>query len=77
MSVVDAERLRYGIHTRGVLARDLARLAAIDANTVTRTLRGRPVAMRTLSRITIVLLCRPPLALTYELRVKPQPSHDR
>jgi transcriptional regulator with XRE-family HTH domain len=53
MPKVDAERLRYEMATRGLLGRDLARLAKIDANTISRALSGRPVTTRTLMRIIV------------------------
>ncbi len=73
MPIIDAERLRYEMATRGLLGRDLARLANIDANTISRALGGRPVTTRTLMRITSGLLSQPPLRLTPELIAKPAP----
>jgi transcriptional regulator with XRE-family HTH domain len=71
MPKVDAERLRYEMATRGLLGRDLARLAKIDANTISRALSGRPVTTRTLMRITSGLLTQPQLKLASDIIVKP------
>jgi transcriptional regulator with XRE-family HTH domain len=71
MPIVDAERLRYEMHTRGLLGRDLARLAHVDANTISRALGGRPVTTRTLMRLTSGLLTQPPLRMATDLVARP------
>ena len=76
MPRVDAERLRYEMATRGLLGRDLARLANIDANTISRALGGKPVTTRTLMRITSGLLTQPQLKLASNIIVKPATRED-
>jgi transcriptional regulator with XRE-family HTH domain len=71
MPLVNADRLRYEMHARGLLGGELAQMAGIDANTVSRALRGRPVTVRTLRRITTALLTQPPLRVTADLIAKP------
>ena len=71
MPLVNADRLRYEMNTRGLLAGELAQMAGIDANTASRALCGRPVTIRTLRRITTALLTQPPLRVTADLIAKP------
>lgn len=71
MPVLDTERLRYEMDTRGLLGGDLARMARIDANTVSRALAGRPVAIRTVRSIAGALLAQPPFRMGAELIAKP------
>ncbi|MGA3129097.1 MAG: helix-turn-helix transcriptional regulator [Candidatus Korobacteraceae bacterium] len=76
MPRVDAERLRYEMAARGLLGRDLARLANLDANTISRALGGKPVTTRTLMRITSGLLTQPQLKLVTDIIVKPSPRRS-
>ena len=69
--LIDAPRLQYEMAVRGLVAGDLARMAGIDANTVTRALHGRPVAVRTVRLITSALLAQPQLRLTANLIARP------
>ena len=71
MPVIDASRLQYEMAVRGLMAGDLARMAGIDANTVTRALHGRPVTMRTVRTITSALLAQPHVRMTADLIAKP------
>ena len=71
MPVIDADRLHYEMAVRGLIAGDLARMAGIDANTVTRALHGRPVTMRTVRAITSTLLAQPYLRMTADLIARP------
>jgi predicted transcriptional regulator len=71
MPLIDADRLRYEMAVRGLTAGDLARMAGIDANTLTRALHGRPVTMRTVRMITSTLLAQPHVPMTVDLIVKP------
>jgi DNA-binding Xre family transcriptional regulator len=56
MPIVDAERLHYEKDIRGLRGADLARMAAIDHNTLSRALARKPVTTRTLMKITSGLL---------------------
>ena len=71
MPVLDAERLRFEMAIRGLQGGELARMAHLDANTISRALGGRPVTVRTLRRITSALLTQPPLPLAGEIVAKP------
>lgn len=71
MAFIDAARLRYEMDTRGLAGGELARLAGIDADTVTRALSGRPVTLRTVRRITGALLAQPPLRVLSDLIARP------
>lgn len=71
MPVIDAPRLQYEMAVRGLIAGDLARVAGVDANTVTRALHGRPVTMRTVRMITSALLTQPLVRLTADLIARP------
>lgn len=71
MPVLDAERLRYEMDIRGLRGVDLARMAGIDQNTLSRALACKPVTTRTLMRITSGLLTQPPLKVTMDIVAKP------
>lgn len=71
MPLIDSTRLHYEMDVRGLLAAELARAAAIDANTVTRALHGRPVSTRTVRQITAALLAHPQIGVTADLIARP------
>ena len=71
MPILDAERLRYEMHIRGLTGDELARMSGVNKNTISRGLGGKPVTMRTLRRITSGLLTQPPLRVMADLVGRP------
>ena len=71
MPVLDGDRLRFEMAIRGLQGGELARMAYVDANTISRALGGKPVTVRTLQRIASALLTQPPLRLAGEIVAKP------
>lgn len=69
--IIDADRLRYEMALRGMTASELARMACINKNTVTRALSGRSVSQRTLRELSRALLSYPTLRLADVLLAKP------
>ncbi len=76
MPIVDAERLHYEMDIRGLRGADLARMAGIDHNTLSRALARKPVTTRTLMKITSGLLTQPPLRVTMDIVKKPAARFD-
>jgi len=72
MVIIDADRLRYEMALRGMTAGELARLASVNKNTVSRALSGRSISGRTLRDLTRALLAYPPLRMADVLLTKPQ-----
>lgn len=65
--VVDADRLREALATRGWSATDLARSAGLSAPTVGAALAGRPITARSLKSIAVALEREPALRLISNL----------
>ena len=74
MPILNADRLRYEMHIRGLTGDELARMAGVTANTLSRGLGGKPVTMRTLRRMTSALLTQPPLRVMADLVAEPAPD---
>jgi transcriptional regulator with XRE-family HTH domain len=70
--IINADRLRYEMAIRGITAGELARLAGVNKNTITRALTGRPVSRRTLRELSRALLTYPTLRMADVLLEKPQ-----
>jgi transcriptional regulator with XRE-family HTH domain len=70
--IIDADRLRYEMALRGMTAGELARMACVNKNTITRALSGRSVSRRTLRELTRALLAHPHLRMADVLLAKPQ-----
>jgi hypothetical protein len=70
--IINADRLRYEMAIRGMTAGELARLACVNKNTMTRALSGRPVSRRTLRELSRALLTYPTLRMVDVLLDKPQ-----
>jgi transcriptional regulator with XRE-family HTH domain len=70
--IINAERLRYEMALRAMTAAELARLASVNKNTVTRALSGRSVSQRTLRELSRALLSHPTLKMADVLLPKPQ-----
>ncbi|MDQ6946092.1 MAG: helix-turn-helix transcriptional regulator [Actinomycetota bacterium] len=60
-------RLRREMASRGWNACDLARLAGLSAATLTAALQGRPVSLRTLQKIAVVIARTPPIPEALDL----------
>ena len=71
MPILNAERLRYEMHIPGLTGDELARMAGVNKNTLSRGLGGKPVTMRTLRRMTSALLTQPPLRVMADLVAQP------
>ena len=70
--IINADRLRYEMALRGMTAGELARLACVNKNTVTRALCGRPVSRRTLRELSRALLVYPTLRMADVLVARPE-----
>ncbi len=70
--IINAERLRYEMALRGMTAAELARLASVNKNTVTRALCGRSVSQRTLRELSRTLLSYPTLRMADVLLARPE-----
>ena len=70
--IINAERLRYEMALRAMTAAELARLASVNKNTVTRALSGRSVSQRTLRELSRTLFSYPTLRMADVLLDKPQ-----
>jgi hypothetical protein len=60
---INSDRLRYEMAIRGITAGELARLAEVNKNTITRALAGGPVSRRTLRELSRALLMYPTLRM--------------
>ncbi len=69
--IIDADRLRYEMALRSLTAAELAHLASVNKNTLTRALSGRPVSWRTLRELSRVLLASPTMRMADVLLVRP------
>jgi transcriptional regulator with XRE-family HTH domain len=70
--IINANRLLYEMALRGMTAGELARLASVNKNTVSRALSGRSVSQRTLRELSRALLAYPPLRMADVLLDKPE-----
>ena len=70
--IINAERLRYEMALRAMTAAELARLASVNKNTVTRALSGRSVSQRTLRELSRTLLAYPTLRMADVLLARPE-----
>jgi hypothetical protein len=69
---VDPDRLDFELGRRGLTARQLSELAKVHEVTLSRARHGRPVAERTLRRITQALVGSPPLVGADLLLAEPE-----
>ena len=74
--VLDPQRLREALATRGWSATDLARSAGLSAPTIGAALAGRPIAARSLKFIAQALSREPEVGLIATLIDHRESNHD-
>ena len=74
--VVNSQRLRAALATRGWSANDLARCAGLSAPTIGAALAGRPIAARSLKFIAEALTREPEVGLISTLMGADHHNHE-
>lgn len=67
---LNSRQLRFEMARRGLTGSELARRAHLSPGTVSQAVNGRPVAPRTMSKLTIALLAVDPISGLCELLEK-------